>query len=292
MYFHSFFTCPRLDKVGGLGDGPKWTCDIDRVGGQAVRRKQADPDAPHKHCLIYSIGSNGDYQWEDAVQETLSSAGGCEIHIFDPGNFDRGVNNTSKGMMYHKWGLTSSYEKTANDLVTKRGNGIVTHSFPEIQKLLGHEGRTIDILKIDCEGCEWYVMLAWLNQYVLRSAIEGRAHSFHLYSFFLLHSLALSQCNATAFSRTTYKDWVNTDIRQILIETHDIPRVSESTVTQWGTYPAMKASDYFDAFKQAGFVLFSKEVNSAWGEGKCVEWSYLKLHTDFLGDSIARTTNH
>jgi hypothetical protein len=110
MYFHSFFSCPRLDKVGGLGDGPKWTCDIDRVGGQAIRRKQADPDAPHKHCLIYSIGSNGDYQWEDAVQETLSSAGGCEIHIFDPGNFDRGVNNTSKGMMYHKWGLTSSYD--------------------------------------------------------------------------------------------------------------------------------------------------------------------------------------
>jgi hypothetical protein len=53
----------------------------------------------------------------------------------------------------------------------------------------------------------------------------------------------------------------------------------------------MRASDYFDAFKQAGFVLFSKEVNSAWGEGKCVEWSYLKLHTDFLGDSIARTSN-
>jgi hypothetical protein len=161
MFFHSFFTCPRLDKVGGLGDGPKWTCDIDRVGVQSARRKQADPASSpdKKHCLIYSIGSNGDYQWEDAVQETLKSTGGCEIHIFDPGNFDRGANNTDKGMVYHKWGLTSSYEKTGNDLVTKRRNGMVTHSFPEIQKLLGHEGRTIDILKIDCEGCEWYVVL-------------------------------------------------------------------------------------------------------------------------------------
>jgi hypothetical protein len=51
-----------------------------------------------------------------------------------------------------------------------------------------------------------------------------------------------------------------TDIRQILIETHDWPK-SKSTVTKWGKFPAMKASDCFDAFKkQAGFVLFSKEV--------------------------------
>jgi hypothetical protein len=87
-------------------------------------------------------------------------------------------------------------------------------------------------------------------------------------------------------------DWINTDIRQILIETHELPRVDKPTVTSYGTLPAMRASDYFDAFKQAGFVLFNKEVNSAWGEGKCVEWSYLKLHADFFGDSIARTTNY
>jgi hypothetical protein len=31
-------------------------------------------------------------------------------------------------------------------------------------------------------------------------------------------------------------------------------------------------------------------VNSGWGKGECVEWSYLKLQTEFLGDSIARTS--
>jgi hypothetical protein len=163
IYFHRFFSCPRLDKVGGLGDGPKWTCDIDRVGIQAARRKREDPDpapAPDKkHCLMYSVGSNGDYQWEDAVQETLQETGGCEIHIFDPGNFDRGVNNTNQNMIYHKWGLKSSYEEASNNLVTKRGKNMEVYSFPEILKKLGHEDRTIDVLKIDCEGCEWYVFM-------------------------------------------------------------------------------------------------------------------------------------
>jgi hypothetical protein len=112
--------------------------------------------------LIYSIGSNGDYQWEDAVQEILHGA--CEIHIFDPGNFDRGVNNTAKGMIYHPWGLTSSYDQSVNAAINKgkKRKSMVTHSFPEIQKLLGHEGRTVDIFKIDCEGCEWYVVVAVL----------------------------------------------------------------------------------------------------------------------------------
>jgi hypothetical protein len=191
-----------------LGDGPKWTCDIDRVGVQAARRKQADTSPASspsdKHCLIYSIGSNGDYQWEDAVRETLkdSAGGGCEIHIFDPGNFDRGVNNTINGMVYHKWGLASSYETTANNLVTKRRKrrkSIETHSFPEIQKLLGHEGRTIDILKIDCEGCEWYVIrmsarnvlrrCCWIPESMLRNVIEGRGHSYHRCSLFLVLTL-------------------------------------------------------------------------------------------------------
>jgi hypothetical protein len=92
--------------------------------------------------------------------------------------------------------------------------------------------------------------------------------------------------------RTTYKDWINTDTRQILIETHGLPRPKKETITEWGTFPAMRASDYFDAFKQTGFVLFSKEVNSAWAKGECVEWSYLKLDKEFLGDSIARTSKY
>ena len=36
-------------------------------------------------------------------------------------------------------------------------------TFPQMQQKLGHENRTIDILKIDCEGCEWSTMKDWIG---------------------------------------------------------------------------------------------------------------------------------
>jgi hypothetical protein len=114
------------------------------------------------NCLIHSIGSNGDCQWEDAVFERLEGA--CEIHIFDMDDYDLGEKNTERNMFYHKWGVVSSYDdSTANAIVKRLFKNITTHSFPDIQKLLGHQHRPIDIFKIDCEGCEWYVLCACLR---------------------------------------------------------------------------------------------------------------------------------
>jgi hypothetical protein len=164
-----------LEKVGGLGDGPKWMCDIDRLAAQVERRRQSaekqsnyDPDA--KRCLIYSIGSNGDYKFEDAVVDTLGQL--CEIHVFDVGDFDRGAKNTNRGIIFHKWGLVSSYSSV--------GNNVTTHTFPEIKKLLGHEGRTLDVFKIDCEGCEWYVLVMLSVVVNLNQSRCSLAHSFAL----------------------------------------------------------------------------------------------------------------
>jgi hypothetical protein len=162
LYHVSYFTCPSLEKIGGLGEGAKWICDIDRLATQVERRRQKakkqskyDPDA--KHCLIYSIGSNGDYKFEDAVVDRLGQL--CEIHVFDMGALDRGAENANRGIIFHKWGLASSYSIVNNNEVTQLGNNITTHTFQEIKKLLGHEDRTLDVFKIDCEGCEWYVFI-------------------------------------------------------------------------------------------------------------------------------------
>jgi hypothetical protein len=160
-----YFTCPHLRKVGGLGDGPKWTCDVERLTRVVERRRQArisgaisdssgsgGGNGSSSDCLIYSIGSNGNYRWEDGLLAALGPI--CEIHIFDPGNYDRPGQAVDKNMHYHRWGLTSSYAQKGQ--APKREQWKV-YSFQEIQRKLGHENRTLDVLKIDCEGCEWYV---------------------------------------------------------------------------------------------------------------------------------------
>lgn len=63
-------TCPHIRRVGGRGDGPKWVCDPHRL------RKYSD-------CLVYSVGSNGNYMFEDGLAEIVGEKH-CEIHVFDP----------------------------------------------------------------------------------------------------------------------------------------------------------------------------------------------------------------
>jgi Methyltransferase domain len=159
------FTCPNLRRVGGRGDGPKWTCDPHRLLRQ--------PD-----CLIYSIGSRGIYRFEDGIVSTLkeydpkariaqegtesaSWLPNCEIHVFDPApQYGRNGDATNKNIHYHAIGLKSSYEPFK--LGTFPASSVFL-SFQDIQKQLGHENRRVDIFKIDCEGCEWSTYQDWLH---------------------------------------------------------------------------------------------------------------------------------
>ena len=174
------FTCPNLRRVGGLGgDGPKWTCDPHRLAAKL-------------DCLIYSVGSHGNFVFEDGIQDLMKQIAvsqlsipvdtsnwlpNCEIHVFDPDPwYVREGDDKNKNIHYHAWGWKSSYQEF-NKSYFPETNEFFT--FQEIQKVLGHENRRIDILKIDCEACEY----------------------------------------------TTYADWMtpSVDIRQVLIETHGIP---------------------------------------------------------------------
>jgi hypothetical protein len=219
------FTCPNLRRVGGRGDGPKWTCDPHRLINQ-------------DDCLIYSFGSFGVYLFEDGINNVLRNMHAnqnsdnatsnwlpnCEIHVFDPDpKFARNNDNVVNNIHYHAIGLKSSYE--AFDY----GRFPTTFEFlsiQEIQQRLKHTNRRIDMFKIDCEGCEW----------------------------------------------STYRDWLqpNIDIRQVLIETHELRGAP---------------SNLFDRFFDMGFVLYSKEANThpaAKPFGVTFEWGFLKLHPNFL----------
>jgi len=152
-HYDAYFSCPEAKRVGGVGDGPKWTCDIHRIKGIGERRweqaqkasgKKEPYDANKYGCLVYSIGSNGDYTFEEAVLKHMGGPS-CEIHIFDPtGEYAR-PENAEKNMHFHHWGLMGSKQNKTKDM----------YDIFEIMKKLGHEDRVIDIFKIDCEGCEW-----------------------------------------------------------------------------------------------------------------------------------------
>lgn len=146
------------------------------------------------------------------VQET---DGLCEIHVFDYSQNYTRSKNSDLNIHFHQWGLQGS--DAPEDGAWK--------SIQQIMRALGHESRTIDILKIDCEGCEW----------------------------------------------ESFRDWIGLDIRQILIETHSLPKNKTLGL------------QFFDSFVENHFAMLSKEVNP-WGGGQYVEFSYIKLHPSFFGD--------
>jgi hypothetical protein len=91
----------------------------------------------------------------------------------------------------------------------------------------------------------------------------------------------------------TFKDWIKEDIRQILVETHELPLENQVRQTEFGKIPMMGATDYFDAFEENGFVMFAKEINSPnWNGigGRCSEWSYIKMAPEFL--DMQNSTKH
>jgi hypothetical protein len=79
------------------------------------------------------------------------------------------------------------------------------------------------------------------------------------------------------YCRSTYKDWISAQIDQVLIETHGVP--SPDSGNAWHHSP-MKVSDFFDAFRDNNFAMFSKEVN-VYGNGSFIEFGYVKLRPEF-----------
>lgn len=136
------WVCDSEKRVGpgeiNFGDGPKFVC------GPDLLRDQRD-------CLVYSIGSNYDFSFEDGMRKY---GPGCEFHTFD------GTLNLShralpsglkeKNIYFHNWNVHSS-DGTHE-------NGWLSKSIKTILSELGHTGKTIHVFKIDCEGCEYSVL--------------------------------------------------------------------------------------------------------------------------------------
>jgi len=126
-----------------------------------LSRLRKTTDGKKDPCLIYSIGDDGNHSFEHGIMD-LFGEDVCEIHTFDSrslaemGNKDRTNaqrRKTSKINLHYSWGLLGSDEPPKPGFKTLK----------QTIKELNHVGRTIDIFKIDCEGCEWKTFSDWAD---------------------------------------------------------------------------------------------------------------------------------
>ncbi|CAF0883088.1 unnamed protein product [Adineta ricciae] len=121
--WESTFHCSSTRRIGTRGDGGKWVCDSYRLKSQA-------------NCLIYSVGSNGDFSFETEIKKLIPH---CEVHAFDKNVYSCPTN------------VCTFHAITFGDGVVPNNS----QSWPSIVQELNHTAKTIDILKIDIEGAEY-----------------------------------------------------------------------------------------------------------------------------------------
>ena len=108
------------------------------------------------HCLVYGIGVANDWTFERSLAER-----GCEVHLFDPTvKHAARPDARFRNIAFHEWGLQSASTVAYNESASRKQHHYGTvHgtllSFSAMRQKLGHENRTISVLKVDCEGCEW-----------------------------------------------------------------------------------------------------------------------------------------
>ncbi|XP_065583350.1 uncharacterized protein LOC136042325 isoform X2 [Artemia franciscana] len=93
------------------------------------------------NCLIYSFGINSDWSYDADLAEY-----GCEVHSFDPSIEEPPQIGRNK-FYFHKIGLDG------RDYVNPKGWQMMT--LKSIMKLLGHENRVVDAVKMDIEESEY-----------------------------------------------------------------------------------------------------------------------------------------
>ena len=113
-----------------------------------LKSRQEQLQKMAQNCLVYSFGIAGSTDWEEKVAKWF----GCEVHAFDP-TVDH---NDTELVKFHKLGLQGSGAiKTTNGIEYGAIDPARLLSLGDIMMQLGHEERKVDVLMMDCEGCEW-----------------------------------------------------------------------------------------------------------------------------------------
>jgi hypothetical protein len=135
--------CALDERVGRAGDGGKYVCNPSCL-------------LPVGNCTVMSIGSNNDFSFETALESHR-----CSVHTFDHTVASPQPPST---VSFHSLGVASA---SAGTLRTLR----------QLYNETGWAGRQVDVLKLDCEGCEYGIFmeqatLEFLSSHVRQLLLE------------------------------------------------------------------------------------------------------------------------
>ncbi|CAL4075366.1 unnamed protein product, partial [Meganyctiphanes norvegica] len=205
--------CRRMIKLGG-----GYKCQSGSDGDKAMC---LDPGLlmQQNNCLVYSFGVGDDITFED----TITYFKNCEVHLFDP-TLDKIsqqilLEGLHSRLHFHLLGLSDKNERMKSP--HHEAHYLDLRTLDQIQKELGHVGRTINYLKIDIEGAEWKA-LSYIVQHGLLNSVQQIAmelHTDHLnnqpYETWLLtlqkYLEVLRSIEAAGFHRVQYEvNWTLT----------------------------------------------------------------------------------
>ncbi|EGO25988.1 hypothetical protein SERLADRAFT_388764 [Serpula lacrymans var. lacrymans S7.9] len=145
-FFLPSFRCPhKVERVGIMGDGGKWTCGLERV-------------IPKKNCVMYSFGINGESSYEAEIMER---AKGCQLYGYDFSVYSFGpeiehVPSIKARSHFYSYALGPKDAYATEDFPK-------TYSLRTLMEKNGHD--FIDILKVDIEGGEFESLDTFIDSF-------------------------------------------------------------------------------------------------------------------------------
>lgn len=231
-HWQAEFTCPHEERVGTFIHGGKYVCDPRNIAKASRDRVQLNNG---NGCLIYtSSASVHEFHFELALFEVIG--GECEIHVFSP-NIESAESHAPRGIIVHPWGFKSSHAQPSND------NSSALKTIQETIQILGHCSKTIDLLSLDCEGCEFDIYQDLFENRVLKVHNDEK-----------IEKVEKEECAPPA--------WM-----QIIVQVHGSPK----RIT----------NEFFANFQDQGYVIFRKEP-SVEGSGNEQNYGFLRLADSFF----------
>lgn len=248
-------SCPLEERVGNLGDGGKWICSPTRL----TRRSRIDEEAVNasfssEECLVYCIGSNNQWDFEEALHRFTGDD--CEFHTFDP-TLTR-LKGKPGFVRFHPWGL-------ADPRIFFKYMGIAAN--PAAKKMLNGSADASWLLRQYADG----EVIDNRSRIVFPKIADFRRLLGHQH-----RRVTVLKIDAEGFEWIEPESsFLSEDIGQLQIELH-----RGTTLSRFEKNKPPAAERFFQAAKRRGLAIFHKEPNTQGCQGRCIEYSFLKLHAD------------